>query len=144
MWHKKSHGHWQIWALPVHKMVNMPPVSEQMPKRKHSQYSHTQNLQNIVRSKRAQHGEGTETGADWPSLTITWPTLMSNADPNRTHLANQNLAIESGGSACEAPSVTEWTPAKSSQPVPHGVQRNAKDGKQVCTPQGKSDQTIRR
>ena len=36
------------------------------------------------------------------------------------------------------------TPAKSSHPVPHGVQRNAKDGKQVCTPQGKSDQTIRR
>ena len=34
---------------------------------------------------------------------------MSNTDPNRTHLTNQNLAIESGGSACEAPSVTEQT-----------------------------------
>ena len=54
----------QRWVLAVHKMVNMPPVSEQMPKRKHSQYSYTQNLQKNVRSKRAQHGEETDTGAN--------------------------------------------------------------------------------
>ncbi|KAN0134954.1 hypothetical protein V8E53_007328 [Lactarius tabidus] len=52
-------------------------------------------------------------------------------------------AIESGGRASEAPTVTESTPAKLSDPVPQSVYRNAEDGKQVHM-SGKSGRTLRR
>jgi hypothetical protein len=74
---------------------------------------------------------------------------MSTADLTRMHLATQNpeggleAAIESGGRASEAPTVTESTPAKLSDPVPQSVYRNAKDGKQVHM-SGKSRRTLRR
>jgi hypothetical protein len=75
---------------------------------------------------------------------------MSTADLTRMHLATQNpeggleAAIESGGRASEAPTVTESTPAKLSDPVPQSVHRNAEDGKQVHTSSGKSERTLRR
>jgi hypothetical protein len=74
---------------------------------------------------------------------------MSTADLTRMHLATQNpeggleAAIESGGRASEAPTVTESTPAKLSDPVPQSVYRNAEDGKQVHM-SGKSGRTLRR
>jgi hypothetical protein len=74
---------------------------------------------------------------------------MSTADLTRMHLATQNpeggleAAIESGGRASEAPTVTESTPAKLSNPVPQSVYRNAEDGKQVHM-SGKSGRTLRR
>jgi hypothetical protein len=58
-------------ALPVLCFMNIPTVSKQMPKRKHSHYSCIQNLRNF-RSKKVQHDEGMETGVHFPSLlTIT-------------------------------------------------------------------------